>query len=249
MDKQNEQEIPQEEEGNDILNDDYLLQLHKYLQQMKEERIKAEKDTKFLDNRVNCLKNEHEKTLKKIEVNRRKTQICEQARIRVNEARLQKGQFKEMKEKQLLEKKKQNQNMKQNNLQAILLKKEENSRKMEEDVKNFKEERKNNQELRKYLETEDLSNKKTQADYIKDQQRLAGEKRRALELEKKNKIKEELMKRILDEEKRIENAVVKRKKLEEEELEVMQELKVTTQKHEAMVENYEKLNIGGDKKE
>jgi hypothetical protein len=57
------------------------------------------------------------------------------------------------------------------------------------------------------------------------------------------------MKRILDEEKRIENAVVKRKKLEEEELEVMQELKVTTQKHEAMVENYEKLNIGGDKKE
>jgi hypothetical protein len=154
-----------------------------------------------------------------------------------------------MKEKQLLEKKKQNQNMKQNNLQAILLKKEENSRKMEEDMKNFKEEKKNNEELRKYIESEDLSNKKTQADYIKDQQRLAGEKRRALELEKKNKIKEDLMKRILDEEKRIENAIVKRKKLEEEELEVMQELKVTTQKHEAMVENYEKLNIGGDKQE
>jgi translation initiation factor RLI1 len=146
MDKPNEQEIQQEEEGNDILNDDYLVQLHKYLQQMKEERIKAEKDTQFLDNRVNCLKNENEKTLKKIEVNRRKTQIREQARIRVNEARLQKGQFKEMKEKQLLEKKKQNQNMKQNNLQAILLKKEENSRKMEEDMKNFKEVKKNNEE-------------------------------------------------------------------------------------------------------
>ena len=41
------------------------------------------------------------------------------------------------------------------------------------------------------MEVEELSNKKTQADYIKSQQIIAEEKRRAIELEKKNKIEKE----------------------------------------------------------
>ena len=47
---------------------------------------------------------------------------------------------------------------------------------MEEDIRNLKEKKKNNEEL---------SNKKTKADYIKSQQIIAEEKRRAIELEKK----------------------------------------------------------------
>ena len=44
---------------------------------------------------------------------------------------------------------------------------------------------------------EDLQNKKTQADYIKSQHVIAEEKRRAIELEKKNRIKQELERKIL----------------------------------------------------
>ena len=104
------------------------------------------------------------------------------------------------------------------------------------------EQKKNNEELRKYIEVEELSNKKTQADYIKSQQIIAEEKRRAIELEKKNKIKEELERKIAEEEERIQIAEGKKQQLEQEEIEIMKKLKTTTQMHEQMVENYEKLN-------
>ena len=112
---------------------------------------------------------------------------------------------------------------------------------IEEDIRNLREQKKNNEELRKYMEVEELSNKKTQADYIKSQQIIADEKRRAIELEKKNRIKEELERKIAEEEERIQLAEGKKQQLEQEEIEIMKKLKTTTQMHEQMVENYENL--------
>ena len=54
------------EEGEEILDDDYLLQLHKYLQEMKKTRKQAEQDANLLDGRLRCLRDEEQKTLKKI---------------------------------------------------------------------------------------------------------------------------------------------------------------------------------------
>ena len=62
------------EEGDEILDDDYLLQLHKYLQEMKKQRKQAEQDANLLDGRLRCLRDEEQKTLKKIEVTRKKTE-------------------------------------------------------------------------------------------------------------------------------------------------------------------------------
>ena len=64
----------EEGEGDEILDDDYLLQLHKYLQEMKKQRKQAEQDANLLDGRLRCLRDEEQKTLKKIEVTRRKTE-------------------------------------------------------------------------------------------------------------------------------------------------------------------------------
>ena len=88
---------------------------------------------------------------------------------------------------------------------------------MNEDIRNRKEEKKNNLEIKRYLNEEDKSNKVTQANYIKNQQILAEEKRRAAELEKKNKIKAELINKINKEEERIQLAGIRRQQLEEEE--------------------------------
>ena len=123
-----------------------------------------------------------------------------------------------------------------------MLKQEEKKRQLEEDLRYMKEQKKNNEEMRKYLEIEDISNKKTQADYIKSQHLIAEEKRKAIVLEKKNKIKEELLKKIEEEQNRIQLAETKKQELEEKEIEVMKKIKTTTQLHEQMVENYEKLN-------
>ena len=67
-------EDEQNEEGEEILDDDYLIQLHKYLQEMKKQRKQAETDVNLLDGRVRCLHDEEKKTQKKIEVTRRKTE-------------------------------------------------------------------------------------------------------------------------------------------------------------------------------
>ena len=105
----------------------------------------------------------------------------------------------------------------------------------------MKEQKRTNDELRKYYMIEALTNKKTQADYIKSQQNITEEKRKAMELEKKSRIKQELEKKILEETIRIQEVEQKKQSLEEKEIEVMNTLKTTTQIHQAEVENYEKL--------
>ena len=94
--------------------------------------------------------------------------------------------------------------------------------------------------MKKYMEVEELNNKKTQADYIKSQHIIAEEKKRAIDLEKKNKIKEELEQKIAEEEEKIQRAEERKHMLEQEEIEIMKKLKSTTQRHEKMVENSNK---------
>ena len=57
-------------------------------------------------------------------------------------------------------------------------KKDERKKQVEEDAKMMKDAKKSNFEMKKYMEAEDTTNKKTQADYIKSQQIIAEEKRR-----------------------------------------------------------------------
>ena len=63
-----------------------------------------------------------------------------------------------------------------------------------------------------------------------------------LNWKKKNRIREELERKIAEEEERIQMAEGKKQQLEQEEIEIMKKLKTTTQMHEKMVENYEKLS-------
>ena len=238
----NEDGTPEEEmEGDEMLDDNYILQLHQYLQEMKRQRKEAEQNTNLLNGRLRCLRDEEKKTLKKIEVTRKKTESKMNQLQQQQEDLRRKMEFRNRKQKELEMLKEKNKKQKENNRLAIMMKNEERQRQMEEDIRNLREQKKNNEELRKYMEVEELSNKKTQADYIKSQQIIAEEKRRAIELEKKNRIKEELEQKIAEEEERIQIAEGKKQMLEQEEIEIMKKLKTTTQMHEQMVENYENL--------
>ena len=69
----NEEGTPEEEhEGDEMLDDNYIIQLHQYLQEMKRQRKEAEQNTNLLNGRLRCLRDEEQKTLKKIEVTRKK---------------------------------------------------------------------------------------------------------------------------------------------------------------------------------
>jgi hypothetical protein len=54
-------EFENDDQNEDLENDIYLIELHKRLVTMKNERKKAEQDAQLLDNRLNLLKGEEEK--------------------------------------------------------------------------------------------------------------------------------------------------------------------------------------------
>ena len=230
-----------EENQDELLDDDYLLQLHRDLLRMKEERRRAEKDAALMDNRVRCLKSEKEKTDKKIAVIRRKHENRVNAQQQLQDKKMQKEQFRLQKELEIEQRKEELNKQRQEKLIENEQKQMKLQNKMNEDLRNRKEEKKNNTELRKYFNEEDRSNKVTQANYIKNQHILAEEKRRAAELEKKNKIKLELINKITEEEERIQLAGMRKRQLEEEESEIIAKLKTTTRIHEEAIEKYNNL--------
>ena len=140
-----EEQMDKEEgvEGEDeILDDDYLLQLHQYLQEMKKQRKQAEQDADLLNGRLRVLKDEEQKTLKKIEVTRRKTEN-KMNQLQAQEEELKrKMEFRNRKQQELERLRAQNKKAKENNRMAILMKAEERRRQMEEDIRNLRETKK-----------------------------------------------------------------------------------------------------------
>ena len=194
----NQQKQSKENKTSEILDTDCLANLQKHLQLFREQRVKLENETKDLENRVNCLTNEKEKSLKQLEEKYKNTNKYEQYKIIINEILLQR-------QKDILNSNKQN---------------------------NIEDNLSGTDETKKHIENENTSNKQKQTNNNNDQQNIPGEKRKKFALDKKNRIKDELMKRILEEEKRIEVVKIKKKKLEEEEIEIKQELIIIKEKQE-----------------
>ena len=150
--EQEKQEGENVDENNEVLDDDYLLQLHQYLQEMKRQRKQAEQDANLLGGRLRVLRDEEKKTLKKIEVTRKKTEN-KMNQLQQQEMELKKKmEFRNRKQQELERLRENNKKMKDNNRMAIMMKAEERRRQMEEDIRNLKEQKKNNEELRKYIE-------------------------------------------------------------------------------------------------
>ena len=166
-------------------NDDFLIELHRKLLEMKEQRKKAEKDVSLLDGRVKCLRNEDNKIQKNIEVTRKKTEKKKLTLEQMDEEKRMKEAHREQKERELNELKERNKKMLEAKRIEQAMRREEKMRELQEEAKNHKEQRKNLEEIVKTNKMEDQSNCKTKADYIKSQQQIAEEKKRAYELEKK----------------------------------------------------------------
>lgn len=230
------------EEEEEVLDDDYLVRLHRYLMDMKNIRKKAEQDANLLDGRLRCLRDEELKTRKKIEVTRQKTDEKMLNIQRQEQKLLEKEAFRKKKLKELEMKKEQNQLQKQSIEYGTKTRAQEIRDQLNEDMNNLREQKKINEETRRYYLEEDQRNKKTQADYIKSQKLIANEKRRALELEKKNQIRLELERKIKEEEERITLAEERKQELESDEIAIMKKLKTTTKIHEQLIDDYNKLS-------
>lgn len=224
-----------------IIDEDYLINLHNHLKDMKKIRQQVEEDANLLDGRLRCLRDEEKKTRMKIIQLHKKESFLKKQRDEQQAKIKEKELLQQQRNQRLLEREQLNKLRKDINKEAVRLKKEEKRKQVEDDVKSFKEQRKANEEIKMYSNLEERNTKKNKVDYIRHQQELAVEKRRAGDLEKKKKIKEELMRRIEEERNKIVIAESKKGILEQEENDIIKQLNITTKTHKDLVDNYDKL--------
>lgn len=186
----------EEEEFDDDL---YLAELHKRLAMMKNERKRAEQDTKLLDNRLNLLKGEEEKTWKKIAQTKKKTNEKIFNLQKMADMLRQREMIKEYKEREIENKKMLNQQMRNEIRHSLQMKKEEKMRQINEEAKLLKMQKQYNEELAKFIKMEEMNNNRNKYETVKGQHMVIEEKKRALEMERKLKIKMELEKKLLEE--------------------------------------------------
>ena len=226
-----------------IDEDLYMQELYLRLAQMKQERKEAEANAKLLDNRLNLLKGEEKKAWKKIENTKKKANEKLQFLQNVVQHNKLKFEAKKQKEKEILEKKEQNKKMNEKIKNNTLAKKEKLKRQIEEEAKLLKIQKTYNKQLLNFLNEEKINENKSKCATIKSQKNFNDEKRKIINHQKRMKLREELEKKLIEEYKLKEEAENKRSKAEQEELEMIKKLQTTTQLHQNIADELEKMNI------
>ena len=241
--------LPKEEENSEevslenIDEDLYMEELYLRLTQMKQERKKAEDNAKLLDNRLNLLKSEEIKTLKKIEITKQKANEKYQNLQFLAKNRNIKNEAKIKKEKDLKLKKEQNKLMTNTIKNNTAINKAKFKKQIEDEAKLLKIQKIYNKQLINFINEEKLNENKAKYNNIKNEKNCFEEKKRMKNLEKKKKLREELEKKLIEEYKLKEEAENKRSKAEQEELEMIKKLQTTTQLHQNIADELEKMNI------
>ena len=116
-------------------------------------------------------------------------------------------------------------------------------RQIEEEAKLLKIQKTYNRQLLNFLNEEKINQNKSKCATIKSQKNFNDEKRKIINHQKRMKLREELEKKLIEEYKLKEEAETKRSKAEQEELEMIKKLQTTTQLHQNISNELEKMNI------
>jgi len=254
-----EQQKEEEEENNEInegeegenydldlenIDEDlYMQELYLRLSKMRQERKEAESNAKLLDNRLNLLKDEEKKAWKKIENTKKKANEKLQHLQHIVQNNKIKVEAKKQKELEITKKKAQNKKMNEDIKNSTMIKREKLKKQIEEEAKLVKLQKMYNKQLLNFLNEEKVNQNKSKCAYIKSQKCFNEEKRKIMDHQKRMKLREELEKKLIEEYKLKEEAESKRSKAEKEELEMIKKLQTTTQIHQNINSELEKMNI------
>lgn len=225
------QELEQEYINDDqsIDEDEYLQELHHRLTQMKQERKAAEQDAQVLDNRLNMLKSEEDKTWKKIEMTKKKANEKLYYLQNMAEIIREREAIKQNRQEEIENKRIMNQRMKEEMRNNFEMRKAEKQKQILEEAKLLKLQKQYNEQVLAYLNNELLNNNKNKCESIKSQHTIEKEKKKILEKERKMKLKAELERKLLEEYRLKEEAEDKKMQVEQEEMEILKRLQTKTQ--------------------
>ena len=207
----------------DLWEDDYILELHKKLEEKREQRKISEQNVKILNGRVRCLKDENKKICAKIDITKKKTKEKELAINNHRSRSKEKEEQKEKKKKDLKILTLKNRHQKLitqtnliNNRENMYLKnklKGQISKAQKVDNENIKKENELNNKIINQIKTEVIRNqmsnnsqKKKMAEIKKKEELIKNlEGKINLENKKKKELEEEMKKLIM-----IENEILGR---------------------------------------
>ena len=225
---------------NDLSDDDYILELHKRLAEKREVRKISEQGVQILNGRVRCLKDENKKTLAKIDLTRKKTKEKELV-LEYNKSRSkEKKEFLQKKEDNLKLQKQKNRYQKLvtqtnllNNRENLIL---ENQKKGQQS----KAQKIDNENIKKENELNAKIFKKNKIEVIRSQSKLSNQRKKMVDIEKKENIIKDLEKKI--------NLELKKKKEFDDELnkltimenDILSRILKNTEMQRKLIEDFEK---------
>ena len=223
-----------------LWDDEYILELHKKLEEKKELRKISEQNVKILNGRVRCLKNENKKICAKIDMTKKKTKEKERA---INNHRSR------SKEKQDLQEKKQN------DLNLLKLKNRHQKLVTQTNLINTREnlllknkikgqiskaQKVDNENIKKENE---LSNKlinQNKMEIIKNQINNHSQRKKMAEIKKKEELIKNLEEKIILESKKKKELEEEMKKLNIIENEILDRIHSNNEMQRKLIENFEK---------
>jgi len=243
--KNNSNNIIKDLNMNDLSDDDYILELHKKLAQKREIRKISEQGVKILNGRVRCLKDENKKTLAKIDLTRKKTEekvlVLEYNKSRSKE----KKEYLQKKEDdlRLLQQKNKHQKLL---TQTNLLNTRENLI-LQNQIKGqiSKAEKADNENIKKANELNSKILKKNKIEVIRSQSILSNQKKKILDIEKKEQLIKDLEKKINIEQQKKKEFDEELTKLTAMENEILGRILQNTEMQRKLIEDFEKSFSGG----
>ena len=230
---------------NDLSDDDYILELHKKLAQKREIRKISEQGVKILNGRVRCLKDENKKTLAKIDLTRKKTKekvlVLEYNKSRSKE----KKEYLQKKEDDLKLQKQKNKHQKLIT-QTNLLNNRENLI-LQNQIKGqiSKAEKVDNENIKKINELNSKIIKKNKIEVIRNQSILTNQKKKILDIEKKEKMIKNLEKKINIEQQKKKEFDDELNKLTAMENEILSRILQNNEMQRKLIEDFERNFSGG----
>ena len=231
---------------NDLSEDDYILALHRKLAQKREIRKISEQGVKILDGRVRCLKDENKKTLAKIDLARKKTEekvlVLEYNKSRSKE----KKEYLQKKEDDLKLQKQKNRHQKLvtqtnliNNRENLILKNQKKGQ-------ISKAQKVNNENIKRENELNTKIFKKNKIEVIRNQSIISNQKKKLLDIEKKEKLIKELEKKIKIEQQKKKEFDDELNQLTNIENEIMSRILHNKEMQKKLIEDFDKnFNVSG----
>lgn len=221
----------------------HLQNLYHRIQKMKKERKDAQFNVEFLRNRLNLLNREEEKVMKKISNTQAKRQNKLKYYREQDEFQREKDYHNRQSSIDLLEKKKSVSSLKNGLRGKIIQNKEESIRKASMEQQRMKEQRKYNEELANHIKEEEVLRNKNKQIIRKVEIEIAEERKKYLNAEKRNKIKEDLKFKIMLEAEEYSKYEEEMLKCEQAGEKIFSKISSIQSAHKEMCAMFEKLGI------